>query len=69
MGVLALCNLPKAVMVVTEETSKPLQVWIYPSKIQRGISLSDIPLFEKNIRPAMQNMGLFMDFKVGLVKA
>jgi hypothetical protein len=27
--------------------------------------LSDIDLFEENIRLAMKNMGLFMDFLVG----
>jgi hypothetical protein len=38
--------------------------WIYPSKTQRGISLFDIDLFEKDIRLVMQNIGLFMDFEL-----
>ena len=44
---LALCNLPKAVEAITEVTLNQFESWIYPSKTQRGISLSDIALFEE----------------------
>jgi len=47
---LALCNLPKAMEEITEVTSNHLESWIYPSKTQRGLSLSDIALFMIDFR-------------------
>jgi hypothetical protein len=43
--VLALCNLPKAVRQSQRQHQNHFESWIYPSKTQRGISLSDIALF------------------------
>jgi hypothetical protein len=63
--VLSLCNLPKAVEAVIEATSKPLQFLDLSSKTQRGISLSDINLFEEDIRLVMQNIGFVFRNWVG----
>jgi hypothetical protein len=51
---LALCNFPKAEEAITEVTSNHLESWIYPSKTQRGLSLSDIALFEGDVRLVMK---------------
>jgi hypothetical protein len=65
---LGLYNLPKAVRQSQRQHQNHFESWIYPSKTQRGISLSDIALFEENIRLDIKNMGLFMDSLVGAGK-
>ena len=56
---LSLCNFPKAEEEITEVTSNHLESWIYPSKTQRGLSLSNIALFEENIRLVMRDQGFW----------
>jgi hypothetical protein len=57
---LALCNFPKVVEAIIEVTSNHLESWIYPSKTQRGLSLSDIALFVGNFRLVIRVQGLFV---------
>jgi hypothetical protein len=57
---LELCNFPKVEEAITEVTSNHLESWIYPSKTQRGLSLSNLALFMIDFRLVitLQRVGL-----------